>query len=83
MEDLDLVTPELQIIKDELKKVDVDVPIEVIASWSIEDRAAAEQWAIRKRWKTLSRPPCPASHAAELLHAPLVRPRILHRWVVN
>jgi len=76
----DQVKEELAIVRSELRCVGVDVPLKVIAEWSVEDRAKAEQWAIHKRWSKISRPPCPPDHKVP---DKLVRPRILNRWVAN
>lgn len=40
------VLEELRIIKSELKKAGVDVPLAEMEKWSVRDRAYAEQWAL-------------------------------------
>lgn len=77
----DQVKVELEIIRSELQKVGIQVPLDVMAKWSVAERAAVEQWAIHKRWSTMKKPPCPPEH--QIHPKALVRPRILHRWVVN
>jgi hypothetical protein len=78
---MDPIKVELEIVQSELRKVGVEVPIDVIAKWSIRDRSKIEQWAIHKRWSQMKRPPCPPDHAG--IRAVLVRPRLLNRWVLN
>lgn len=53
---------ECEILQDQLKKVGEVLSLEEIESWPIPKRVRIEQWATRKRWSTLKRPPCPAGH---------------------
>ena len=46
---MDPVTPELEIIRDQLKKVGVKVTMDQLREVSIKDRVAAEQWAIQMK----------------------------------
>ena len=78
---VDHVKVELEIIQNELSKVGVKVPMSAISQWSVTNRARAEQWAIKKRWKGLKKPPCPKSHLIHIAKFP--RPRVLNRWVLN
>jgi hypothetical protein len=71
------VLVELEIIRHELGKVGVNVPIEVLSKWRIDSRAKAEQWAIKTRWRKMKKPPCPAGHS--LTPGPL--PAVLKKWM--
>jgi len=68
---------ELDIIHDELRHVGVSVPVKVLALWKIESRARVEQWAIRKRWATLVRPPYPSDHCWQ----PGPIPAVVKKWM--
>lgn len=56
------IVTELEIIQSELNMVGVLVPLEDMTKWSVPVRAEVEQWAIRERWKSLKRLPCPLEH---------------------
>ena len=71
------VLVELEIIRHELGKVGVNVPIEVLSEWRIGSRAKVEQWAIKARWRKMKKPPCPAGHS--LVPGPL--PEVLKKWM--
>lgn len=76
----DQVMAELEIIRSELQKVGLNVPVRSIAKWSVSDRARVEQWAIHKRWASLKKPPCPPDHTFQTNP---VRPHVLDWWVKN
>lgn len=75
--ELTSVEVELAIVIEELEVVGVWVPHSVIRRWSIGNRSRAEQWAIRKRWLSLSHPPCPVGHR----RAPGPIPAVVKRWL--
>ncbi len=75
----DQVQVELEIIQEELKRAGANVPLDVLAKWSIKARARIEQWAIRKRWATMKRPPCPKGHKITVP----VTPSMVKKWLVN
>lgn len=73
------VLVELEIIREELLKVGVRVPLEVLSKWKISSRAQAEQWAIKKRWSTMDRPPCPKGFKIQ----PGPTPAVVKKWMVE
>jgi len=79
MKDIEIhVLAELEIIQDELLKVRVVVPLEVLSKWKVSSRAQVEQWAIKLRWSTMEQPPCPRG----FVFVPGPMPAVVKEWVV-
>jgi hypothetical protein len=68
---MDLVTPELEIIRDQLNGEGVRVTVDQLRELSVKDRVVAEQWAAKSKKQRVS------GNAGRL--EPL--PDVVKRWV--